>query len=64
MVWFKFNDLGLPQGMVLKFYARVEKGLELRVRKFLGANSYVCRNCRGKTGRGGLFATPVIVLIL
>ena len=34
--WFKFNDLGLALGMVLKFYTSVTKGLKLNVRKFLG----------------------------
>ena len=31
---FKFNNLGLALGMVLKFYATVAKGLNLKVRKF------------------------------
>ena len=34
--WFKFNDLGLALGMVLKFYTSVVKCLKLKVRKFLG----------------------------
>ena len=51
--WFKFNNLGLALGTNLKFYTSVAKGLKLKVRKFLGgANSYVCRSYRGKTGRG------------
>ena len=33
--WFKFNNLGLALGMVLKFYISVAKGLKLKVRKFL-----------------------------
>ena len=31
---FKFNNLGLTLGTNLKFYTSVEKGLNLRVRKF------------------------------
>ena len=34
--WFKFNNLGLPLGMTLKFYASVTKVLKLKVRKFWG----------------------------
>ena len=34
--WFKFNNLGLPLGMALKFYASVTKVLKLKVRKFWG----------------------------
>ena len=33
--WFKFNNLGLAQGMALKFYTRVAKGLKLKVKKFV-----------------------------
>ena len=32
--WFKFNNLGLALGMVLKFYASVTKGLKLKDRTF------------------------------
>ena len=45
--------------MNLKFCTSVGKGLKLKVRRF-GANSYVCRSYRGKTGRRGLFA-PLIL---
>ena len=38
--------------MTLKFYARVEKGLKLKVRKVLEANSYARKNYKGKPGRG------------
>ena len=31
-----FNNLGLPLGMALKFYASVTKGLKLKVRKLWG----------------------------
>ena len=34
--WFKFNNLGLAQGIALKFYTSVAKGLKLKVRKFWG----------------------------
>ena len=33
---FKFNNLGLALGMILKFYTSVAKGLKLEVRKFWG----------------------------
>ena len=32
--WFKFNNLGLTQGIALTFYTSVAKGLKLKVRKF------------------------------
>ena len=44
--------MGLALGMTLKFYSTVTKRLKLKVRKFLGATSNVCRSYRGKTGRG------------
>ena len=31
---FKFNNLGLPLGMNLKFYTSVAEGLKLKFRKF------------------------------
>ena len=34
--WFKFNNLGLALGVALKYYTSVEKGLKLKVKKFLG----------------------------
>ena len=34
--WFKFNNLGLTLGMVLKFYTIVAKELKLKVKKFWG----------------------------
>ena len=34
--WFKFNNLRLALGMVLKFYTSVAKGLKLNVGKFWG----------------------------
>ena len=50
--WFKFNNLGLALLMTLKFYTSVAKRLKLKVRKFLGASSYICRSYRRKTCRG------------
>ena len=44
---FKFNNLGLAQGVALKFYTSVAKGLKLKD-KVLGANSSVCRSYREK----------------
>ena len=34
--WFKCNNLRLAQGINLKFYTSMAKGLELKVRKFWG----------------------------
>ena len=58
--WLKFNDLGLAPGTNLKFYASLSKGLKLILtfQKALGANSYVCRSYRGKTGRGPFCPPP------
>ena len=39
-------------GTNLTFYTSLSKGLNLKVRKVLGANSYVCRSYMGITGRG------------
>ena len=52
-----FNNLGPTLGMTLKFYTSVGKWLKLKV-KILEANSFPCRNYRGKTDREGLFAPP------
>ena len=45
--------------MALKFHTGVAKGLKLKVRKFWGASSYVCRTYMGKTGRGP-FWSPIL----
>ena len=50
-----FDNLGLALAMALNVYASTGKGLKLKLRKFWGTNSYVCRGYRGKTSRGGLF---------
>ena len=52
VIWFKFNNLVLALGMAIKFYTIVAKGLKLKSQKVFGADSYVCRRCRRKTGRG------------
>ena len=46
-------------GMVLTFDTSVAKELKLKV-KVLGANSYVYRNYRGKTGREAVLASPIL----
>ena len=46
-------------GIALEFYTSVTKGLKIKVRKILGANSYTCRSCSGKTGSKGLFVPPL-----
>ena len=56
---FKFNNLGLALGTNLKFYTSLSKGLKLKNQKVLGANFYVCRSYREKTGRGGAFWCPL-----
>ena len=48
---FKFNNLGLALGTNLKSYNSVAKGLKLKVGKFWGANFYLCRSYRRKTGK-------------
>ena len=53
--------MGLALGRNLRVCTSAAKGLKLKVRKFLGANSYVCRSYMGKTGRGSLFAPPPIL---
>ena len=35
------------------------KRVNTKSQKVLGTNSYVCRSYRAKTGRGGLFASPL-----
>ena len=42
--------------MVLNFYTSVAKNSKLKVKKF-GANSYVRRSYRGKTGRGPFWSS-------
>ena len=57
--WFKFNNLGLALVMALNFYIKLEKWFKLKVRKFLGANSYVFGSYRKKNNREwGAFCSP------
>ena len=48
-----FSNLRLALGMALKCYA-LESGKRVKTKSqnVFGANSYVCRGYRGKTGRG------------
>ena len=59
--WFRFNNLALALGMTLKFCTSMSKWLKIKVGKFLGANSYVYRSYRGKTGRKGVLLPPPIL---
>ena len=54
--WFKFNNLGPPLGMVLKFYISVGKRLKLKVRKCWGLIA-TSVEVRGEKLVGGLFAS-------
>ena len=49
--WFKFNNLGLALGMVLKFYTSVTKRLKLKIRKFWRLISTFVEVTGKKTGR-------------
>ena len=55
--WFKFNNLGPVQGMILKFYSIVEKKLKLIVRKFWGLIPMFEQVAR-ETLVGGAFLVP------
>ena len=55
----KFNNLGPTLGTNSKFCNSVANWLKTKIQKVLGANSYVCRSYRGKTGRRGLFVPPL-----
>ena len=57
---FKFNSLVLTLGIFLKCHISVAKGLQLKV-KVLGANSYVCRSYRGRTGREAFLGPPFLI---
>ena len=59
--WFKLNNLGKALDKNWKFYISVAKAKRVKTKsqKVFGPNSYICRNYRGKTGRG-LFA-PIIL---
>ena len=57
--WFEFYNLRLAQGMTLKFYTGLAKGLKTKSQKVFGASFYVCRNYREKLVEGaGTFWFP------
>ena len=56
--WFKFNNLGLALGKNLKFCNSVAKGLELKVKKFLGPNPTFVEVTKEKLVGGGAFLDP------
>ena len=58
--WFKFKNLGLAQGMNLKFYTSVAKGLKLKVKKFSGLVPTFVEVTGGKLVGGGLFIPPIL----
>ena len=56
---FKLNNLGLALGTNLKFYTSVEKGLNLKVRKFWGLiPTFVEVTGKKVVGERGLFCRP------
>ena len=56
--WFKFNNLGLTQGIAWKLFTIVTKGLKLKVTKFLGlVFNFV--EIAGKKLVGGPFTPPI-----
>ena len=56
---FKFNNLGVAQGIALKVCTTVAKGKRVKTKnqKVLGANSSVSKSYTGKPGREGLFSS-------
>ena len=48
--WFKFNNLGLIQGMASQFYTSAGKDWT-KSQKFFGTNCEVSKSYRRKTGR-------------
>ena len=54
--WFKLRNLGLALRMALTFYTSVAR-VKPKSQKVLGATTYVCKNHRGKSGRG-VFLLP------
>ena len=55
--WFKFNNLGLALGTNLKIHTSVAKGLNLKVRKFLGLTPTFVE-VRGEKLVGRAFLAP------
>ena len=58
--WFKFNNLRLALGMVLKFYASVAKGSKLQFRKSWGLISMFVE-VKGKNLLGRVFLTLTVL---
>ena len=57
--WLKFHNFGLALGMASKFYTSVAKGLQLKLRKFLGLiPTFVEVTGETLVGEGELFAPP------
>ena len=50
--WFNFNNLGMPLGMVFKFYSGMQKGLKLKVTKFWGLIPMFAEVAGGKLVEG------------
>ena len=59
--WFNFNNLGMAIGIALKVYTSAPKLLKTKGQNALGANSYVCRSYKGKTGSESLFVHHTIL---
>ena len=57
--WIKFKNLGLALVMALNLH-KCGKKLETKSQNLSGANSWVCRGYRGKTGRGSLLTPPIL----
>ena len=56
--WFRFYNLGLALGIVLKYLQQCGKRVKTKLQKVFEASSYVCRNYRRKTGRGPFCTSP------
>ena len=57
-VQFKF---GTSTRYGLEILHQCGKRVKIKSQKFSGANSYVCRSCRGKTGSESLFEPPSLM---
>ena len=58
--WFKFNNMGLALGMVLKFYTNVAKDLRLNVKTFGGLIPTSVEIAGSKLEVGGIFVHPIL----
>ena len=52
--------MALDTGYNLQVLHQCGKGLENKSQNALGANSYVCRCCKGKNGREGFFGSSIL----